>query len=194
MKTKAPPLLPFFRSETQARILAALFLREGEGMSLSDLSRFTGSAVPTVHHEVERLERAGIVVSERVGNVRLVRPNRNLPYFEELRTLLLKTYGPVAVLSGLLREIDGVEEAYVFGSWARRYEGEAGLPPGDIDLLLVGDPDPDHVYEACRKAEEHLRNAVNPSILTLAEWRKPRSGLARAVKEGPRVPVIWRAD
>lgn len=129
-----------------------------------------------------------------MGNVRLVRPNRNLPYFEELRTLLLKTYGPVAVLSGPLREIDGVEEAYVFGSWARRYEGEAGLPPGDIDLLLVGDPDPDHVYGACRKAEEHLRNAVNPSILTPAEWRKSRSGLARAVKEGPRVPVIWRAD
>lgn len=186
MKTKAPPLLPFFRSETQARILAALFLRE-KGMSLADLSRFTGAAHPTVHHEVERLEKAGVISSERVGNVRIVRPNARLTYAEELRSILLKTYGPVAVLGHLIAEVHGVSEAYIFGSWARRYEGETGLLPGDIDLLVIGNVDPDEIYEVCRKAEEQLGNAVNPSILSEIEWRRPKSGFVRNVKEGPRV-------
>lgn len=190
MKTKAPPLLPFFRSETQARILSALFLREGQGMSLADLSRFTGSAHPTVHHEIERLEKAGVVNSERVGNVRLVRANQRLTYLNELRALLLKTYGPVAVVSHLLADIERIEEASIFGSWARRYEGETGQPPGDIDLLVIGTPDPDEVYEACRKAEEQLGNAVNPTILTKAEWTKPKSGFVRSVREGARVQVF----
>lgn len=190
MKTKAPPLLPFFRSETQARILAALFLREDEGMSLADLSRFTGSASPTVHHEVERLEAAGVVTSTRVGNVRLVRPNRDLPYFEELHALLLKTYGPVALLSHALSDVDGIEEAYIFGSWARRYEGETGAFPGDIDLLVVGEPNPDAVYEACRVAEEQLRSAVNSTILTPAEWKRPRTGFVKTVKKGPKVALL----
>lgn len=189
MKTKAPPLLPFFRSETQARILAALFLRE-DAMSLSDLSKFTKSALPTVHHEVERLEEAGVITSERIGNVRLVRPNPRLGYAEDLRSLLLKTYGPVAVLIGLLDDVEGIQEAYIFGSWARRYEGETGRLPGDIDLLVVGTPDPEDVYEVCRKAEERLGNAVNPSILTKAEWTKPKSLLVESVKKGPRVQLL----
>lgn len=189
MKTQAPPLLPFFRSETQARILAALFLGEA-GMSLAELSRFTGSAHPTVHHEVERLEKAGVLASEKVGNVRIVRPNPRLSYSGELRSLLMKTYGPVAVLRHLLPQVEGVSEAYIFGSWARRYEGETGVPPGDIDLLVIGTPEPDAVYEVCREAEEQLGSAVNPSILSVAEWKKPSSGFLRTVKEGPRVNLL----
>lgn len=190
MKTKAPPLLPFFRSETQARILAALFLQEDEGMSLADLSRFTGSATPTIHHEVERLQAAGVVTSRRVGNVRLVRANRDLPYFDELHALLLKTYGPVAVVSLAVEDVDGIEEAYIFGSWARRYLGETGAFPGDIDLLVVGEPDPDAVYEACRLAEDRLRSVVNPTILTTAEWKRPRTGFVKTVKKGPKVALL----
>lgn len=189
MKTKGPPLLPFFRSETQARILAALFLG-AEGMSLADLSRFTGSAHPTVHHEVERLEKAGVLASKRVGNVRIVRPDPRLGYAGELRALLLKTYGPVAVLSHLLTQVKAVREAYIFGSWARRYEGETGLSPVDIDLLVIGTPDPDEVYEICRRAEEQLGSAVNPSILSVTEWQKPKSGFVRTVKDGPRVTLL----
>ncbi len=157
-----------------------------------ELARLTGSAVPTVHHEVERLERAGVVVSERVGNVRRVRPNRNLPYFPELRALLLKTYGPVALLKELLKDVSGVKEALIFGSWARRYMGEQGRTPGDVDLLIVGDPDLDGIYEVCRRAEEQLGNAVNPSILSPSEWNRPLNGFMKAVKEGPRVAVIGR--
>ena len=194
MKTKAPPLLPFFRSETQARILAALFLLEDEGMSLADLSRFTGSATPTIHHEVERLEAAGVVISSRVGNVRLVRANRDVPYFKELHALLLKTYGPVTVLSLGLENIDGIEKAYIFGSWARRYLGETGAFPGDIDLLVVGDPDPEAVYEASRLAENRLRSGVNPTILTPAEWKHPRTGFVKTVKSGPKVALLGGRD
>lgn len=190
MKTKAPPLLPFFRSETQARIIAALFIREGHAMSLADLSRFTGSAHPTVHHEVERLEGAGVLTSERVGNVRLVRPNQRLSYFEELRALMLKTYGPVAVLAEVLKGITGIEEGHIFGSWARRYRGESGMPPGDIDLLVIGTPEVDDIYEACRKAEKHLGNSVNPTILSQSEWEMPQSGFVRSLKKGPRVQVF----
>jgi len=190
MKTKAPPLLPFFRSETQARILATLFSGVNGGRSLVELARLSGSATPTVHHEVERLERAGVVVSERIGNVRLVRPNVNLPYYEELRMLLLKTYGPVAVLTGMLQGVSGIERAYIFGSWARRYQGEQGPLPGDIDLLVVGDPDSDDVYDVCRRAEQLLGSAVNPSILTASEWERPRTGFVQAVKQRPRVLLL----
>ena len=189
MKAKAPPLLPIFRSDTQARILAALFLGT-EGQSIVQLSRSLGKPMPTIHREVQRLEEAGLVRSQRVGNVRVVRAEESLPYHDELEALLLKTFGPAVVLGEAIASVSGVDEAYIFGSWARRYHGEAGTTPGDIDLVVVGSPDPDDVYGACRTAEEKLGNAVNPNILSASEWKSPKSGFVTTVKSGPLVPVV----
>lgn len=189
MKAKAPPLLPIFRSDTQARILAALFLGDSEARSLAQLSRSLGKPMPTVHREVERLEEAGLVRSQRVGNVRLVTAEKDLPYFGELQALLLKTFGPVAVLADALASVAGLEEAHIFGSWARRYHGEPGATPGDIDLLVIGSADPDEIYEACRLAETKLGNAVNPSILSASEWKSPKAGFVSTVRSGPLVPI-----
>ena len=66
------------------------------------------------------------------------------------------------MLAGRLADLGGVEEAYLFGSWARRYEGEPGPPPGEIDVVVIGQPDVDAVYEARREASAILGQEVNP--------------------------------
>jgi hypothetical protein len=62
------------------------------------------------------------------------------------------------------------------------YHGEAGAPPADIDALVVGNPDPDQIYEACRKAEERLGTAVNPTILTEEEFKSSQRGFVGTVR------------
>ena len=57
-------------------------------------------------------------------------------------------FGPARVISAELDDIAGINEAYVSGSWAARYSGEAGAAPNDVDILVVGDPDRNDVYEA----------------------------------------------
>jgi predicted nucleotidyltransferase len=193
MRTSPPHLLPLFRSAGQAKLLTLLFaLPGGEGMTLAALGRAAGLAPSSVHREVEGLESAGLVTSERVGTARLVRPNVESPYYPELRSLLLKAFGPAAVLEPLLRELAGVEEAALFGSWASRYLGEPGSAPGDIDLLVVGDVNPADVYRACRRAEDVLGRPVNPTILSRHEWTERESGFVRAVREGARLPLNVR--
>jgi predicted nucleotidyltransferase len=193
MRTSPPHLLPIFRSAGQARLLAELFaLPEREGMTLAALGRAAGLAPSRVHREVQSLEAAGLVRSERVGTARLVRPNVDSPYYPELHSLLLKAFGPGAVLEPLLSEVPGVEEASLFGSWASRYLGEPGPTPRDIDLVVVGDVDPGDVYRACRRAEDALGRPVNPTILSRQEWADRESGFVRAVHEGARLPLNVR--
>lgn len=182
------PVLPIFRSQAQARILARVFLKE-DGPSLSRVRDDTGVPLPTVHREIDRLEAAGLVVSERVGNVRLIRANADSPYHSELRSLLLKALGPVAVLAEALADVGSVKAAYVFGSWARRYLGEPGPAPADIDVAVIGDPDPNDVYTACRSAEDRLGIEVTPTVLSEAEWQSADTGFLRAVREGLLVPI-----
>ena len=131
-----------------------------------------GLAPSSVLREVDRLARAGIVDTERIGNVRRVRANRDSRFYPELRGLVLKAFGPVSVLGAGLSRVPKVASAYIFGSWARYHlsPGTMQEPPRDIDVLVVGDPDPDRIYRACAAAEEELGLEVTPVIVDAATW------------------------
>ena len=89
---------------------------ESNAVAIRELGREVGLAPSRVHDEVRRLEEGGLVVSERVGNLRLVRPNDRSPFYPELRGLLLKAFGPVSLLAPLLAPIAGIEDAFIYGS------------------------------------------------------------------------------
>jgi predicted nucleotidyltransferase len=183
-------LLPILRSEAQAKILATLFLAQhDEPLHVRLVADRAGVPFSTVQREIDRLEEAGLVRSQRFAQARVVRPNEDSPLADDLRRLLLKAYGPASVVAELLSRVPGVEEAYIFGSWAARYEGEVGPLPADVDVLVVGTPDLDAVYEAMADAEERLGREVQPTIVTPEDWRNARSGLLRTVRTRPLVPL-----
>lgn len=188
-RTSSPPLLPLFRSEHQLRLLGELFVYAPDPRSVSELANVTGIPQATVSREVARLEEAGLVRSRRRGRLRLVEPNDQLPYYHELRSLLIKTIGPAAVLAHELSRVAGIDHAFIFGSWAARYHGERGPAPHDIDLVVIGEPDLDALYAACRRAEAELRLDVNPVVRSKAEWRRRGSGFLADVRKGPLVPL-----
>jgi predicted nucleotidyltransferase len=189
MSRPAPGLIPIFRSENQMRLLGQLFLHADHEQTIADLEAATGIPQQTLSREVNRLLAAGLLEGRRVGRLHFVKPNHASPYYPELSGLLLKALGPLNVLSERLSGIAGIEDAYLFGSWARRYQGEAGPPPGDIDVVVIGDADVDEIYEACGDASRVLGQEVNPVILTPEEWRSKRSGFIRQVRSGPLVAL-----
>lgn len=190
MSQSAPGLLPLFRSGNQFRLLGELFLHPERAQTIADLDQATGIPQQTVSREVNRLLAAGLLRGRRVGRLHFVQPNEANPYFPELSGLLLKALGPRSVLARHLRDARNIAEAYLFGSWARRYTGELGAPPGDIDLVIIGEPDVDQVYNACRDAGAELGQEVNPVILTPEEWKARRSGFVRQIRSGSLVSLM----
>lgn len=176
-------MLPIFRTPLQAELLTRVFVTAPDGESISALARALDAVPATVHREVSRLERAGLLTSERVGNTRVVRADRDSPVHAELAALLGKAFGPAAKLEESLTGIAGIERAYIFGSWARRAHGEAGSLPRDVDLLVIGTPDPNEVYAAARSVEEQLGIEVNPVTVDETEWSSPRGFVARVRRE-----------
>jgi predicted nucleotidyltransferase len=189
---QAPPLLPIFRSEHQLRLLAYLFLHPDRDYSLTELAQATRVPQPTISRETQRLLKAGVLSSESVGRTKLVRPNQEAPYFEELQGLLLKLVGPLPVLEELLDGIPGVEAAYIYGSWARRYLGEPGKPPRDLDVVVVGRPELEAIYSAVQEAEDDLGLEINPTVFSRQEWDAAESAFLATVRQGPLVPVVER--
>jgi hypothetical protein len=164
-RQSTPSLLPILRSQQQGEILALLLGDPDLELSLTQIAKLTGAPHPSVYREVERGEQAGLLTSRKIGNTRLVRANTDSPYYQGLSDVLTRAFGVPAVLARLLSPISGITSAYVYGSWAARYRRQPGTRPvGDIDVLILGNPDRDQLYATLSTAEEHLGRPVQATI------------------------------
>jgi len=172
--------------------LALLYADPDRGHTISELSNALSAHVATVQREVARLEEAGILESARVGKSRVVRPNLRSPYAEDLGSLVIKAFGPARVLGPLLSKIPGVEEAFVFGSWADRHAGVRGPAPA-VDVLVIGRPDAEALDGVALRAEAQLGREVNITIRSREAWRRKADGFLQSVRAGNLIPIELEA-
>ncbi len=170
MSVSAPPLLPLLRSRVQGDILAWTYLHPESEYTLTDLARHAASSVRAVHHEVERLVATGLLHDRRHGNLRLVRANTDTVVARPLTDLLAVTFGPLPILTQALAAVEGIDEAYLYGSWAARYSGEVGPVPNDVDVLVVGLPDVDLLDTVARSAGDTLGREVAITRIRPSAW------------------------
>lgn len=193
MRTAAPRILPLFRSELQARLLAALLLGDGQPQGTSRLADLTGASAASLNRELRRLEDAGIIEHERVGRSKLYRAAAGSPLHAPLRELLARTLGIEPLLRERLAAIPGIAAAALFGSWAA---GRIG-PASDIDLLVVGDVDRDRLLREVREVERVAGREVNLAAYRPDEFarrRRERSGFLATVLARPLTPLVGDLD
>lgn len=175
-RSPAPSLLPILRSQQQGEILALLLGDPDRELSLTEISQLTGAPHPSAYREIQRAEQAGLVTTRKIGNTRLVRANTSSPYYTGLADVLTRAFGVPAVLADVLRPVNGIDEAYIYGSWAARHAGEPGRRPvGDIDVLVLGTPDRDQLYQGLGLAEGKLGRQVQATVRD-ADWLNSGSG------------------
>jgi predicted nucleotidyltransferase len=172
----------------QAELLTLVLLSSGREWSLTELAQRVGASVATAQREVARAEQTGVLSSRRLGNMRLVTAAQS-PLTQPLTELLLRSFGPAQVVAEELAAVAGIEEMYLFGSWAARYAGEPGPAPADIDVLVIGAPDRDELYEAAERAQARLSREVNATIRSNTWWRDGGDGFHTEVTSRPLMPV-----
>lgn len=188
MRTEAPLLAPIFRSDGQARLLSVVLLSSTE-LSIVDISSRAGLAYATAHREIARLLAAGILIERQVGRTRLIAANPGSPLVPPLREIVAVATGPVVLLAQELGQIDGVDLAFLYGSFAARLSGVEGPAPNDIDLMVVGAPDPAKVYAICDRVEVEVGRPINPTILSRDEFARG-SGFLTQIAANPVVAVV----
>lgn len=190
----APALMPIFRSDAQARILAWLLLGPDREQPIATLAPVAGVAQPNTLREVNRLVAAGLLRERRAGNTRLVAADTTSPYYEPLVQILGRAYGPAHVVPEELAAVSGIERAVIVGSWARRFHGEPGPPPRDVDVVVVGTPDRRALRRANAHVEERLGVPVQITVVSPDEWTRQGSGFLREVRNRPHLTVLEKAD
>ena len=191
MESNPSWLLPLLPSRATGALLALLYLHPERDYSLAEAGAMIGASPKVMHTEADRLVAAGLVREARRGRARLLRAETNSPVSQPLTDLLVVTYGPLPVLTDLLSGVPGVDEAYIYGSWAARYLGEPGPVPRDIDVLVIGAADADDLYDIARQAERRLAREVNISLISPEYWQSPSpaDSFMRHVRERPLVKM-----
>jgi predicted nucleotidyltransferase len=188
VREAAPAVFPVFRSRLTAAVLARAYVGDGE-YSVADLARAAGTDSGTMAREVKRLETAGVVRARMVGRTKLVQADREAPFYQPLRDLVVIVLGPAQVLGEELAGLGGVNAAAIFGSWAARALGEAGPSPVDIDLLVIGRPDRDDLHDAVGRARSRLGRDINTVVVSASRWRADSDPFLTELRSRPLVPL-----
>ena len=162
-----------FLTDRQARLFAWLFGQPTRSFHLSELRRLTGLGSASVQSELNRLTDAGLLVSERVGNLRCFAANADSPIFDELVSLTRKTLGLVPALSEALAPLaPRLLAAWVFGSVAAHTD----TAHSDVDVMLGGNHlTLGEVLEQLAPLEQQWGRKINPTLYSPQEFAKRRA-------------------
>lgn len=191
VRATAPALPPIFRSRLQGDLLAFVLADPDRQWTVEELARRTGEPYQTVATEVRRLQQADLLDASTIGRTKLLSTNEANPYFKPLGQLATMAFGSPIVISEEFTPLDGIESIYIYGSWAARYSGESGPDPNDIDVLVIGQPDRDDVYDAARRAQQRLTREVNVTQRTRQQRNTARDGFSQQIRASPMVEVPY---
>jgi len=175
-------------SESQSRLFRWLFGQPKRSFHLSELRRLTGLGSASLQRELRKLTDAGLVSSERVGNLRRFQANPKSPVLGELVALTRKTLA----LEPMLREalsplIPRLRAAWIFGSVAK----QADTATSDIDVMVIGeDLALGEVLERLLPLEAELGRKINPTCYSPAEFERRRAELDSFVSRVLAQPIL----
>lgn len=159
------------RSKARQYLLAYYFTNPTARHHLRELAERLNIDPSNLSKEFARLEREGLFRSEVSGRQKYFQLNRKYPLFDEVRSIVAKTIGAAPLISQSLKKIEGVDEAYMYGSFARNQQDAAS----DIDVLVIGDPLEDVLAQAMRKLERQLGREINYTVMTPKEFDRRRA-------------------
>ena len=171
-----------------------LLLHPDREYTLSDLSRRLNVPLSTLQGEVNRLIDARLLRQRYLGKARILGAEPASRYTRPLTELVTLAFGPQLVVEEEFGSAAGLDAVLIFGSWAARYHGEAGPPPNDLDLLVIGQPGRTQLYEAADRAERRLDLPINPTVRSRRRWDAAADPLVRQIKSSPVVWVLDRAN
>ena len=180
--------MPLLRSRLQAELLTLVLLTPGQEWSLTELAAKAGASVSSAQREMARAEDAGVVSSRRLGSTRLVSAAAS-PLTEPLTELLLRSFGPRQVVAEELAGLAGVEAAYLFGSWAARYAGQAAVRRPTLTCWSSAGRIA-MIWTTQSSAGARLAREVNATVRSAQWWREGGDGFHAEVSRRPLVPVF----
>ncbi len=120
-------------SKTRVKLLLKFFLNSNTKSYLRNLESEFGDSTNAIRQELNRLEGAGLLSSEKKGNKKLFQANMLHPLFGDLQNIIKKFVGIDQIIERIVERVGNVDRVYLEGELAR------GIDSDVVDLVLIGE-------------------------------------------------------
>ncbi|MDD5504143.1 MAG: nucleotidyltransferase domain-containing protein [Candidatus Omnitrophica bacterium] len=161
-----------FRSKITIKLLDYFFLNPDAQAYINELARILEIDPKNTETKLKELEKGGLLKSEFRGKQRYYFLAKNNPILEHYRQIFLKTYGIEKKLSDMVNRIKGLQEAYLFGSYAANKMDSSS----DIDILAIGTHSVLELQRAIAILQKDTGREFNVINLSDKEFEKKKKG------------------
>jgi len=173
-----------FGSKTRTSLITKLMMEPDRVFHLRELSRETGIPYGMVHREIKNLTNLNIITREKKGNLTLIKANRSLPIYNDLRNIIIKTTGFHYFINNRIQ--GEIEYLLIFGSIAKHTDDMMS----DIDLMLIGEVNELELVESVSQIEKEIRREVNYIHWTTDDFQKKIKEKSHILKDIADNPLI----
>jgi len=176
------------KSKTREAILRLFFSNVDKKYYLRELERILGISVGNIRRELLMLELLGLFGREAMGREVYYSLNKNSAIFEDFKNIIYKTIGMEGSIKRELNKVEGITNAFIFGSFAKNKENLAS----DIDLMIIGDVDENLLISKISKLENICRREINYHLLDNKEWKEKskKNSFLKAIVKAPKIDII----
>lgn len=177
------------KSKITVKILNYFFTNPNVRRYINELAMILDLDPKNTYTKLKDLEKIGLLKSEFSGKQRYFFLSDDFPLIEEYKKIVLKTTGVEESLRKILRKIPEIEEAYLFGSYAKGKTDEMS----DIDLMAVGSHSVLALQKEINKIQKELGREVDAISFSREEFeqkKKNKNPFVRDVLSGQHIKLI----
>lgn len=156
-----------FSSKVRAGLFRLLFSDPAIKLHLREIARRSGVTAHAVQKEILNLKGLDLLRETRDGNRVYYEANTVHPIYLDLKNMILRLVGSVAVLKNALKS-DKIDIAFIFGSIARGEEKASS----DVDLFVIGDIGLRELTSRISGVSDELGREINPHVFSVGEYAK----------------------
>ncbi|MCK5010948.1 MAG: nucleotidyltransferase domain-containing protein [Deltaproteobacteria bacterium] len=154
------------RSEITKKLLNYFFINPHESLYVNEMSKKLCLDKRNLVKKIKELEKEGILKSQHRGNLRLYSINKDYPLYNEYRKIVIKTLGFEENIKIILKELKGIKEAYIYGSYAK----DTMDVHSDIDLLVIGNHGIVPLQRRLNKIQKEINREINVTNMDEQEF------------------------
>ncbi len=171
-------------SKTRIKLLLKFFLNSSNTAYLRGLEPEFGESTNAIRIELNRFEKANLLLSKTEGNKKYYQANTAHPLFPEIHKLLLKHIGLDKVIDKVINKLGQLSEVYLVGELAKGKNSKV------IDLWFVGkDLDKKYLMNLAEKAEELINRKIRYIVLDNKELKEFLKNKSKS-----ELLLVWKAD
>lgn len=158
--------LELFTSKVRVKLIKFFYMHPRDEFHMRKINSLLNEQINAVRRELQNLEKVGLIISRKFGLKKIYQLNQYFPFFNEFRSLILKSQGLGNIIHIRRKELGNIKFAILTHTYLNRESSSKENP----DLIIIGEPNLSILEEIILQAEVIENKKLNYKVYSDKEF------------------------